>query len=327
MPKTVTIVMYHYIRDLEHSRYPNIKGLTVDHFTEQLEYMAQYYTFVTVEQLIDALDSPETELPPNAIMLTFDDGYIDHFLTVFPLLNRLGIQGCFFPTAKAVLEQNVLDVNKIHFILATADDHSAIVRDIYSMMDQLRPTHALESNEYYYRTHAQAKRYDSPDVAFIKTILQKALPEKCREYIVDRLFRNYVGVDESVLSDELYMSLNQLRCMSENGMYIGSHSYEHIWMDSLSPAAQRADVESSKQFCQRVGCDLNQWGFNYPYGAFDDSLISLLRAGDCKFALTSKVGIADLEVEDRLMLPRLDTNDLPKDRGAKPNDWTLKVIS
>lgn len=50
------IVMYHYVRDLHHSRYPQIRGLDVSLFRQQLEYMKNNFTFVTMEQVIDAVD-------------------------------------------------------------------------------------------------------------------------------------------------------------------------------------------------------------------------------------------------------------------------------
>jgi len=37
MSQYLTIVMYHYVRELKHSRYPEIKGLAIDDFKEQIE--------------------------------------------------------------------------------------------------------------------------------------------------------------------------------------------------------------------------------------------------------------------------------------------------
>ena len=73
----ITIVMYHFVRELKYTRYPQIKGLLTSQFREQLAYMEKYYQFVTVNDCIDAIYS-NGELPSNAILLTFDDAYIDH---------------------------------------------------------------------------------------------------------------------------------------------------------------------------------------------------------------------------------------------------------
>jgi hypothetical protein len=50
----LTIVMYHYVRDLAHSRYPAIKGLDLELFKGQISYLQKHYNFVTVEQVIAA---------------------------------------------------------------------------------------------------------------------------------------------------------------------------------------------------------------------------------------------------------------------------------
>ena len=326
MGTPLTIVMYHYVRELEHSRFPDIKGLTVQQFKGQIEYMQKYYTFVTVEGLIAALDGKGDGLPRNALMLTFDDGYIDHFTNVFPILDEKGIQGCFFPVGKAVVEHRVLDVNKIHFVLASVSDKRDLVRQIFSCMDELRSEHGLKSNEYYYQKYAQASRFDPPEVVFIKRLLQKGIAEGPRAEITDRLFREHVGLDEAAFARELYMNADQLRCMKKTGMHISSHGYEHCWLDSVSSEVQKAEIESSLGFLGELGCDLRQWGFNYPHGALNESLVSLLRASGAEFGLTTKVGIADLDSEDPLLLPRLNTNDLPKDGKSDPNEWTLRVI-
>lgn len=325
MGGSVTVVMYHYVRELEHSRFPEIKGRTVDQFNGQLEYMEKHYTFVTVEELIAHLDGGGGRLPRNAAILTFDDGYIDHFTNVFPILDQKGIQGCFFPIGKAVVNHRVLDVNKIHFLLASVPDKMDIVNQIFVLMDELRSEHGLESNEHYYQMYAQASRFDPPEVNFIKRLLQKGLAEGTRAEITDKLFRKYVAHDEAAFARELYMSFDQLTCMRRAGMYIGSHSYEHRWLDSLSSADQEEEIASSLRFMGELGCDLRDWAFAYPYGAYDESVISILKISGAKFGLTTKVGIADLDGEDPLLLSRLDTNDLPTDGDANPNEWTLNV--
>jgi hypothetical protein len=49
----------------------------------------------------------------------------------------------------------------------------------------------------------------------------------------------------------------------------------------------------------------------YPYGGFNDSLLEVLRARDCRLGFSVEPRIADLAIDDRLTLPRIDTNDLP----------------
>ena len=232
MEKLCSIVFYHYVRELPYTRYPQIKGLLTSQFKEQLVYLERYYQFVTVDDCINAIYF-DGDLPSNSILLTFDDGYIDHFKTVFPILESKGIQGCFFPPAKPVLEYKVLDVNRIHFILASALKIHDLLQDVYGCLDKYRSEYSLESNDYYFSKLAKAGR-DTKEVGFVKSMLQSELDETLRSLILDELFRRYVSNDEEAFSRELYMSIDQLQCMNRNGMYIGSHSYNHYFLNTLT---------------------------------------------------------------------------------------------
>ena len=145
----VTIVMYHYVRDLQHSRYPNIKGLDITRFREQIEYLKKHYQFIKMEMLIDAIEN-NCSLPEKSVLLTFDDAYTDHFKYVLPLLKEHKIQGSFFLPVKAITENTVLDVNKIHFILASEENKSKIVTEIKKELKKFRKDYNLENDSYYY---------------------------------------------------------------------------------------------------------------------------------------------------------------------------------
>ena len=117
----LTVVMYHDVRPLPRTRYPEIRGLQTEKFEGQLDYILKHYTVCCLRQVIAAARGEEP-LPHNACVLTFDDGLIDHYLTVFPRLEERGIVGGFFPSGRAVQEHRVLDVHKIHFVLASTRD-------------------------------------------------------------------------------------------------------------------------------------------------------------------------------------------------------------
>ena len=130
------IAMYHYTRDLAHSRYPAIKGLDYSLFREQIEWMKHHFQIVTMEQVIDVIKG-KSELPERALLLTFDDGYIDNYTFAFPVLEEFGVQGSFFIPGKTFTTHQLLDVNKIHYILASADIRR-LLEDVKKEMDSMR---------------------------------------------------------------------------------------------------------------------------------------------------------------------------------------------
>lgn len=321
----VTIVMYHFIRELKRSRYPGIKGLSVEEFRGQLAYARRHYNVVRMEQVIEAMRGSPDALPSRALLLTFDDGYMDHYLNVLPILDEMGMQGSFFPPGKAVSEKRVLDVNKIHFVLACVRDPREIVQFIFDELDRARERLGLRSNDYYYEKLSGDSRYDTRDVAFIKRILQRELDESFRNELTDRLFRQYVTEDEAAFSAEIYMNMDQLRYLVRAGMFVGSHGYDHYWLNTLTPGEQAREIDLSLRFLAGIGLDTSRWVMCYPYGGYNTELLQILRGRGCILGLTTEVAIADMAKCDPLVLPRIDTNDLPKRADASPNDWNRSV--
>lgn len=323
----ISIIMYHYVRDLEKSRYPEIKGLNYALFIEQLEYIKKHYYFIKVQDIFNAINTGDcSNIPQNSVLLTFDDGYIDHYTNVFPVLDKYKIQGCFFPPAKAIENNSVLDVNKIHYLLAAVKDKNKIVEKIMVIINNYKKEYKLKDGEFYFKQYAKESRFDSKEVVFIKLMLQKVLPLELRQIALDKLFKQYVTKDEVAFSKELYMDMEQLRCLKRNGMYIGSHGYDHCWLNTLEPKEQEKEINLSLKFLRNIGVNTDAWVMCYPYGGYSDSLLEYLKKNGCKLGLTTQVNIADLANNNFLTLPRLDTNDLPKDRNAKKNKWTLQVI-
>ncbi|WP_406700183.1 polysaccharide deacetylase family protein [Singulisphaera sp. Ch08] len=322
----LTIVMYHYVRNLRRSRFPAIKGLSTERFKEQIGYFKRHYTIVSGADLIGAVASGQ-ELPPNALLLTFDDGYLDHYTEVFPILDREGISGCFFPPARCVVEDVVLDVNKIHFVLASVPNTSELVQRVFGLLDEYGPRFRAEDKQDYWERCAMAKRFDSREVVFIKRLLQRELPEELRRLMIDALFRQYVSSDEASFARELYMNEDQILCLHRHGMHLGSHGYAHVWLNRLGRIEQEQEIDTSLEFLRRINGKNDGWMMCYPYGAYDESLLSVLRLRNCTVGLTTRVDLADLSHDDPLTLPRLDTNDLPKTADAPPAQWTLQTCN
>lgn len=325
MSKKLSIVAYHYVRDLEHSRFPAIKGLTIEAFGEQIRYIKKYYHVISCPEFLDILES-DSELPPRALLLTFDDGYIDHFKNVFPILDQEDLPACFFPPAITVVENKVLDVNKIQFVLASVPDPQTIICHIYSTMDEHRSRFALKDNQDYWNKYAVDDLFDPKDIYFIKRMLQCELPEELRTLIVDTLFSKYVTTDEESFAAELYMSKDQITCLHRQGMYIGCHGYHHYWLDHLDQTAQEKEIDSALDFMMEMGVSIDRWMMCYPKGSYDDTLLKVLENRNCKAGLTIRCDIADLDHDSPLVLPRLDATNLPKQADASPNDWTRKAM-
>lgn len=306
----LTIVMYHYVRDLKNSRYPDIKGLDVALFEQQIQFFEEHYHVVTMEEVICAAREEHNSLPRGAVLLTFDDGYMDNYLYVYPILKKYGLQGSFFISGKTLAEHKLLDVNKIHFVLASADS-KAVMSDILDELDTYRQQGCrLPDNEELIQKYAVANRFDTKEIAFIKRVLQTAIPEEIRSQVASKLFEKYVGVSETVFAHELYLNNSQIQCMKDGGMYFGVHGYDHYWLGNLREEEMKQDIHAALEV-MRDYIDPDCWVMNYPYGSYSDSVIEYVKSMGCKLGLSTEVRRALLDKDNVYALPRYDCNDFP----------------
>ena len=94
----VPIIMYHHIADPP-PRTDDIRrdlSLPPQLFERHLRYLVEAgYQPITLYQLARHLREG-APLPPRPIILTFDDGYRDHYTHAYPLLKEYGFVGTFF---------------------------------------------------------------------------------------------------------------------------------------------------------------------------------------------------------------------------------------
>lgn len=301
------VAMYHYTRDLENSRYPEIKGLDYGLFKQQLDFFEQNFHVVTMEQVLDAWHGGT--LPDKALLLTFDDGYIDNYLFAYPVLKAHGMQGSFFVPGKTITENVVLNVNKVHFILACADIKE-IKKSLLVKMESYRGNFAYPDTDELWNTYAVANRFDSQDVVFVKRMLQTVLPEELRGIIATEMFAEFVGLEEGKFSHELYMNRDQIRQMKNDGMFFGIHGYEHYWLGNLETDQMKQDIgkalEIMGEFIER-----DAWVMNYPYGSYNENVIEYVKSKGAKLGLTTDVRVAEVGKNSPFEIPRLDCNDFP----------------
>jgi len=308
-PSRVTIVMYHYVRDTEQTAFPAIKAASVSRFRAQLRHFMRTGTVISVEEMLSAAKHG-SRLPDNAFILTFDDGYREHFSTVTPILTDAGVSGAFFPPADAIESRSLLDVNRVHFLLASVGTER-LVEDVDAFVERHSGQHGLSHVQAYRERWAVANRWDDAATVYVKRMLQAGLPAALRSELADQLFTRYVSADSVAFAEDLYVSVDNLRAMRSAGMHIGSHTKTHRWLNTLGPEAQREEIESSLAFLERIGV-ASRDGFTiaYPFGGYDAQTIEMLRHMRCDAGFTVHPRVCDLSADSYLEMPRLDTNDV-----------------
>jgi peptidoglycan/xylan/chitin deacetylase (PgdA/CDA1 family) len=317
-----TIVMYHRVLPPRSGPLSRLHALDLSAFREQLAYIRRHYTPVSAADLVSA--AAGSPLPPRPIVLSFDDGYRDHYQHVLPLLDTFSIPGVFFPVSSSMLDRHVLDVNKIQYVLATTDDVGPLVEAIDAAVDrESRAGHAPSTAEYR-AAWWKPSRWDPAEVVYVKRLLQHALPEAVRRPLLDELFHRIVSSDEAAFAAELYMTASEAREMCAAGMTIGAHGDRHLRLPTLSREEQAREIDGALRVLDAVGVPRLRFAYSYANGEHDDRTVDLLRARGCAAAFTTRPDLARVTVADMLTLPRIDTNDLPMHADSPPNLWTSR---
>ena len=307
------IIMYHYVRDLAASAFPAIKGLDVSKFEFQLDYLQRTRRILQPSDVREVVLAGD-DLPAGACWLTFDDGYLDHYDVVFPRLEERGLKGSFFPPVLTTSRQDVLDVNKIHFILAAAPSAGEVLYHVEASFEAHNVAGRIGASFSELVSQIDvASRYDSPNVIRVKRLLQRDLPQEIRTEMSNDLFRRYVADDISEFANELYMNVDQLREMHDAGHEIGIHGYQHNWLESLSFREQEEDIKSAVRFYRNENLLPQQWTMCYPYGSFNLDTLKIVSDLGCAVGITTVAERSATSGYEPLQLSRLDTNDFPQE--------------
>jgi peptidoglycan/xylan/chitin deacetylase (PgdA/CDA1 family) len=307
-------VNYHYVRAEYPEPFPGIHGITPDALAAQVRVLTRLGPVIDARTLRSAIDGGD-ELPPVCFVLTFDDGLREHYEQALPVLDALGVPALFFINTGPLRNRTVSRVHKIH-LLRSQTPPNEFERALRRL--------AEESGEPL--SHADEERavgqyqYDVPEVARLKYLLNFAMEASHRDALIDRLFRERYGAEESRISEELYLTRAQVVELSERDA-IGSHAHEHIPLETLEPDAASALVHEASK-CIESWTGKRPVAFSHPYGSAPGWLDAQLRSVGLEFAFTT-VRAPNLHLTAPLRLNRYDSNDVPggKRGPENPEKW------
>lgn len=317
MPE-ITCVMYHLVRNPEETEFPHVKSRRIEEFIHQIDYLGNHYSFITADEFLNAVRSPDAsqDLPSNPVLLTFDDAYIDHYQTVFPILDERNIQGVFFAPARPVWHGRMLAANAIQVVLSRCPDHSLLVSVIDDHVSALQGQEGVLSLPAYHEKWLAPDVYNTANARYVKRMLQTGLPETARDDVIGRLFRKWVTEDEQSLVSEYYASAENLREMIASGMHIAPHSVNHHWMNLLPRNRMIEETEQSLRYMEELGAPTDDWIACYPYGGVSDELIDVCRDFGASCGFLTESGVTHVGEHDQMRYPRVDTDDLPHTANA-----------
>ncbi|MBR6014065.1 MAG: polysaccharide deacetylase family protein [Selenomonadaceae bacterium] len=88
----VPILSYHRVNDIDSDSFT----LTVEQFDAQMKYLVDDgFTVITPDELLNAWEG-KGKLPKKPVVITFDEGSVDNYKNVFPILQKYNLKATIF---------------------------------------------------------------------------------------------------------------------------------------------------------------------------------------------------------------------------------------
>ena len=271
-----------WLKNSFNNRY-SIRGLINQNvFEDKIKYLIKNYKIVTVDQY-HKKDFNIEDFDKLAI-LTFDDGLKDNYLNVIPILKKYNIKATFFISAFPLIEKKVLDVHKIQFIIANEKIQLKEIFDKLKDPDELWKKYSITK----YSNNTWSKR----DI-FLTNIFRKLENKPLLDELFEKYVLNILKIDEKEFVENFYMSLEDLKDLSQQKNIIGCHGYYHNNLDN------RIQIKKTDEFLKKN--NLYHPFFSYPNGNIYET--------DYELAFTTEERMCNLE-ENKMLIPRINCSNI-----------------
>ena len=271
--RSLAILRYHAVCGPEGHDYasPEI-CVSPDAFEAHVRYLTANYRVLPLGDAVAALRTGQS-LPPNSVVLTFDDGYADN-LAAADTLARYGATATFYLTAGCLAGGQPFWPAEIRYLLAAIPESPIVLT---SVGDPL--TIALETEG------------DRRSAIGRLTRLFKSRTVDERERLRDELRR---AARHPRLPD-IMLTWDHVRRMHQMGMTIGAHTVTHPNLPSAGIEIASAEIHGSRaRLEEEIGAPVTM--FSYPNGGaeryFTPELQGVVREAGFACATTSRNGFA-----------------------------------
>ncbi len=243
-------------------------------FERHLEFLKAERNVISLRELVDALAN-RRPVAPRTVVLTFDDGYLDHVRCAAPRLAALGLPATFFVPSGWVGQR------------------APWTDDLYSVLRHRRNSRLDlgDGGRFNLLWPGQVRR---AYLVLHRRLFALSEPEERRSVIenVRRQLETYGYLPRRTMTWDEVKSL-----AAEPGLELGTHGDGHLSLPSLAPDAQRAEIQNGVEQLERAVGRRPEF-FAYPYGHRDSATDAVVAEFGFLGAVTSgRAAVVDRNVE------------------------------
>jgi peptidoglycan/xylan/chitin deacetylase (PgdA/CDA1 family) len=231
--------------------------VTEESFRSQLRLLKKHYNVISPDEFALWLRAGK-DLPEKAILLTCDDGLLNHLSVMLPILRQEGLKCLFFVTGSSVCNTRQL----LWYV------------ELYLLLMQARvqdgPVH-LEG-VVVPEIGADLKRRRAVWLALVKSLSHVAADSR-RRFLKDAAERfgpqaswTLHYLDDALLRDRFQLlRLPELKQLADAGMTIGAHTLGHPVLAGQSLEMARAEIADCRKVLEGA-LGRQVWAVAYPFG-------------------------------------------------------------
>jgi peptidoglycan/xylan/chitin deacetylase (PgdA/CDA1 family) len=261
-------------------------------FDWQMAYVARHFEPVSCQQVVNAIEGGKP-LPKRAMMVTFDDGYLDNYEVAFPILKKQGVPALFFVSTGYVGTDEIFWFDQLVYCLL----HTQVA---HFELDALNQTITPGPN----RIERIAKAHQ-----LLRLI--KYLPNTQRLEVLEQIkTRSQVTLLPEHRIQAQAMTWAHIQEMAKAGMEFGSHSVTHPILATIhDPQKLSFELEQSKSDLEaHLGQPI--LSIAYPVGNFNalnNQVLKATQQAGYRLGFTYQKGLNKLKDPDdwRFLIKRI----------------------
>jgi peptidoglycan/xylan/chitin deacetylase (PgdA/CDA1 family)/glycosyltransferase involved in cell wall biosynthesis len=282
---SLMVLLYHGVSGDDGPQLNNLH-LPAKQFLHQMRWLRRRFTPVSLDQALAGLER-RAPLPPNAVLVTFDDAYRNNLHTAWPILKKLGIPATLFVPTDFVE----------HHLSYWAEELEAWL--LSTKCDSVRVPVSNGALLWLRSTVERKLAFRS-----VSATLKKLTEAERRRVLLD--LKSFLCPGGSPSIAEPRLTWDELKTLARDGMAIGSHTVSHALLPSVSRDQVAAELDASKRVLERhLGFPVTS--FAYPNGDWNPVTRALVKEAGYSCAFTVQPGANDFQT-DPFLLRRVPVN-------------------
>ncbi len=240
----VLTLFYHRVNTLE-SDYHQL-CVSPRNFRQQMQYLKDHYLLARFEEDWSLLDS-------EAVVITFDDGYLDNLEVALPILDELQVPAAIFVCTGTMDQTRELWWDELENLLLVGEHIPACFR--------------LEDDEFGYMWNTSTWEYRENCYRSIHHLIKNFVNQDKREDWMGQLW-HWRGMERTARKENLTVSEEECRRLVRSGLIsLGAHTINHPSLAVLSRTEQEREIKGSiDRLSEVLGKRVTL--FSYPFGGY-----------------------------------------------------------